>query len=213
GSSQTAVSGTLRLSTSVNHATQSLAPALAVFTQLHPDLQIDLRTDDHVVDLVAGGIDLSIRLGWLRDSSLHALKLGEFEQVVVAAPTYLRRIAPLHQPEQLANVEWIALTLLQTPQTRTFTGADGSSKTVQMKSRIRVDSPDALRALLLNGAGCSQVEACSVRSDLKSGALVRVLDDWLLPRGGIYAVYPSARNVPTKVRAFIDFYQNYLQKL
>lgn len=203
----------MRLSSTVSHAAQSLAPALAAFARLHPNLQIDLRTDDQVLDLVAAGIDLPIRLGWLKDSSLHALQLGEFEQYVVAAPAYLRRVGQPQQSEPLAHGEWVALTLLPTPQTWKFTAPDGRSKTVRMKPHIRVDSPDVSRALLLNGAGCSTIDAYSVRADLKSGALVRVLGDWSLPRGGIYPVYSSGRTVPAKVRAFIDFYRDCSQKV
>lgn len=212
GSGKNTIDGSLRLSTSVNHATRSLGPAVAAFARLHPGLQIDLRTDDRIVDLVAEGIDLSIRMGWLKDSSLRAAKLGEFEQYVVAAPDYLRRVGHPQQPEDLAHGEWVALTLLPTPQTWKFTSATGRSKLVQMKPRIRVDSPGALRAMLLHGAGCSAVDAFNVRDDLKSGALIRVLDSWSLPRGGIYAVYPPGRSVPAKVRGFIDFYRDYLQR-
>ena len=212
GAGKSTVGGTLRLSTSVNHAARSLAPAISAFARLHPDLHIDLRTDDRIVDLVAEGIDLSIRMGWLRDSSLRAVKLGEFEQYVVAAPDYLQRVGHPQQPEDLAQSEWIALTLLPTPQTCKFTSAAGRTKLVQMKPRIRVDSPDALRAMLLHGAGFSTVDAYNVRADIKAGTLVRVLDNWSLPRGGIYAVYPPGANVPAKVRAFIDFYREYLHQ-
>jgi DNA-binding transcriptional LysR family regulator len=212
GSGKSTVSGTLRLSTSVNHATRSLAAAITVFARLHPELHIDLRTDDRVVDLVAEGIDLSIRMGWLRDSSLHAVKLGEFEQYVVAAPAYLQRAGIPERPDDLARSEWIALTLLPTPQTWKFSAAGGHTRLVQMKSRIRVDSPDALRAMLLCGAGLSAVDEYNVRADLKAGDLVHVLPGWALPRGGIHAVYPPGRNVPAKVRAFIDFYRDYLDR-
>lgn len=212
GSDQGIVGGSLRLSTSVNHATRSLGPAVAAFARLHPELHIDLRTDDRVVDLVAEGIDLSIRMGWLKDSSLRAVKLGEFEQYVVAAPDYLRRVGYPQQPEDLARADWIALTLLPTAQTWKFTAAGGRAGLVQMKPKIRVDSPDVLRAMLLHGAGFSAVDEYNVRADLKTGQLVRVLEAWSLPRGGMYAVYPPGRSVPAKVRAFIDFYREYLQK-
>ncbi len=212
GAGKDQVAGTLRLSTSVNHAARALAPAVIEFARLYPALQIDLRTDDRIVDLVAEGIDLSIRMGWLRDSSLHATRLGEFEQYVVAAPQYLERVGQPARPQDLALGDWIALTLLPTPQTWTFTSAAGQTKLVQMKPRIRVDSPDALRAMLLRGAGFSAVDEYNVRADLRAGDLVRVLADWSLPRGGIHAVYPGGRGAPAKVRAFIDFYREYLAR-
>jgi len=209
GHDKETLTGTLRLTTSVDHAVQSLAPAVAAFSALHPALQIDLRTGDRVADLVGEGFDLAIRLGWLRDSSLRAIKLGEFEQYAVASPAYLKRIGRLTRPEALAEQAWIALTLLPTPLTWKFSRR-AETRTVQVKSRLRVDSPGALRAMLRNGAGVSVLDQFSVEADLKSGQLVPVLPDWALPRAGIYAVYPPGRHVAPKVRSFIEFYKTWL---
>ena len=211
GSGKHGLTGSLRITTSVDHAVQSLAPALAAFAALHPLLQIDLRTGDRVADLVGEGIDLAIRLGWLRDSSLRAVKLGEFEQQAVAAPDYLKRAGRPKQPEDLSQHEWIALTLLPAPLTWKFARND-ETRTVQVRARMRVDSPGALRAMLRNGAGLSVLDQFSVEADLKNGQLVRVLPEWSLPRAGIYAVYPPGRHVAPKVRAFIDFYRNWLDR-
>lgn len=212
GGADAALGGTLRISTSVDHAAQSLAPAAAEFAALHPALNIDLRSADRIADLVAEGIDLAIRLGWLRDSSLRAVKLGEFEQYVMASPDYLKRAGKPKRPEQLAGMDWLALTLLQSPLTWRFTAKSGENITVQMKARIRTDSPSALRSLLRQGAGISILDQHSAREELAAGRLVRVLADWQLPRGGIHAVYPPGRHVPPKVRAFIDFYRTWLQR-
>jgi DNA-binding transcriptional LysR family regulator len=210
GSGKEDLSGTLRITTSVDHATLSLAPALAVFAERHPRLAIDLRTSDRVVDLIEEGIDVAIRLGWLRDSSLRAVKLGDFEQYVVASPAYVRRIKRLKLPEDLANVDWIALALMRTPLTWKFTSRRGETTTVQVKSRIRVDSPGALRTLLQHHAGVSIMDQFNAQEGLDSGRLVRLLPEWSLPTAGIYAVHPPGRHVTPKVRAFIDFYRQYL---
>ena len=212
GGAEGELSGTLRISTSVDHAMQSLAPAAAEFAALHPALNIDLRSSDRIVDLVAEGIDLAIRLGWLRDSSLRAVKLGEFDQYVVTSPDYLRRAGKPKRPEQLAEMDWLALTLLPAPLTWRFTAKSGETSTVQVKARIRTDAPGALRAMLRRGAGVSVLDQHSAREDLAAGKLVRVLADWRLPRGGVHAVYPPGRHVAPKVRAFIDFYRTWLQR-
>lgn len=208
----TRLTGTLRLCTTVDHAVQSLAPALAQFAALHPDLQIDLRTGDRVIDLVGEGIDLAIRLGWLRDSSLRAVKLGEFEQHVVSSPAYLRNAGLPKRPAQLSEHAWVALSLMPTPLTWKFTSRRNVTQTVQVKSRIRVDSPGALRAMLRHGSGISVLDQYSAEEAVKAGYLVRILDAWSLPRAGIYAVYPPGRHVPAKVRAFIAFYREWLQR-
>jgi len=204
------LAGTLRISTTVDHASLSLAPALAGFARQHPHLAIDLRTSDRVVDLVGEGIDLTIRLGWLRDSSHRAVKLGQFEQYVVASPAYLRRAGTPAAPHELEAHEWVALSLLRTPLTWKFSARDGQAATVHVDSRLRVDSPTVLRSLLEQGAGMSVLDQFNAQLGIDTGRLVRVLPEWTLPAGGVYAVYPAAKQVPAKVRSFIDFYRQYL---
>lgn len=204
------LAGSLRLTAPVDHAVQSVAPAVAEFAARHPDLQIELHTGDRVVDLVAEGIDVAIRLGELRDSSLRAIKLGSFEQVPVAAPDYLARKGKPQFPEDLAAHDWVVFTRMRTPLTWTFRSGAGETRSVRTKGRIRVDSSAALRSLLLCGAGISVLDQFGVEAAIKSGRLQRLLPDWSLPRGGVYAVLPPGRHVAANARAFIDFYREYM---
>jgi len=207
-----ALSGTLRITAPVGHAADFLAPALARFAALHPKLQLDLHTSDRITNVVSEGIDVAIRMGWLRDSSLRAVKLGTFEQYVVAAPDYLRGIACPATPDDLAALDWITLALLPTPLTWEFTAPDGAVRSVHVTSRMRVDSPDAMRALIRHGAGVSVLDQHSAQHDLASGRLVRLLPDWSIASGGIHAVLPPGRHTSKKVRAFIRFYQEHLAR-
>lgn len=211
-SGQDQLGGTLRISTTVDHAALSLAPALAEFARLHPHLAIDLRTSDRVVDLIEAGIDVSIRLGWLRDSSSRALKLGEFEQYVVASPDYVRRAGLPTTPLELEACDWVALTLLPTPFTWKFASPGSETRTIHVKSRFRVDSPGALRAMLQEGMGVSVLDQFSAQEGIAGRRLVRLLPEWNLPSAGMYAVYPPGRQAPAKVRCFIDFYRRYLDE-
>jgi DNA-binding transcriptional LysR family regulator len=102
--------------------------------------------------------------------------------------------------------------LLPTPLTWKFGHADGHDVVVHMNSRMQVDSPVALLALVENGAGLSALETLTVQDSLDAGRLVKVLPKWTLPDGGVYAVLPPGRHVPAKVRAFIDFYREYLKR-
>ncbi|WP_194722492.1 LysR family transcriptional regulator [Noviherbaspirillum malthae] len=206
------LTGMLRITSALDQTVLSVAPALAQFARLHPALQFDLRAGDMVADLVDEGIDLAIRYGWLRDSSLRAVKLGEFSQYVVASAQYLEQHGRPRRPEDLASCEWLALSLLPTPLTWKFTSRAGETRSVQVKSRIRVNSPAALRALLREGAGVSVLAQQSAEEGMREGYLVRLLPQWSLPQGGIYAVVPPGRHMPARVRAFIDFYRDYLGK-
>ena len=206
------LAGTLRISASVDYAAHTVSRAVAAFAALHPQLEIDLRTSDRVVDMLQEGIDVALRLGWLRDSSLRATRLGDFEQYVVASPAYLAQAPRIRHPRDLAAHDWVALTLLPTPLTWKFKSARGQSRTVRVAGRLRTDSPSALRSLLLNGCGISVADQLTTADAVRTGQLVRVLPDWSLPRGGVYAVHPPGRHIAAKARAFVDFYQAWLQQ-
>ncbi len=209
---QDRLSGQLRIAAPVDHGAQTLALALARFAALHPDLQVDLRTSDRITDMVAEGIDVAIRMGWLRDSSQRAVRLGGFGQEVVASPAYLARAGIPQSPADLARHDWVALTLLPTPLTWTFTSANGGEQTVQVRARLKTDSAAALRSLVRHGAGITVLDQFSAAPELASGQLVRVLKGWQPPHGGLYAVYPPGRHVPAKAQAFTRFYQQYLER-
>lgn len=206
------LSGMLRISTTAQQASMSIGPALVEFSALHPRLQVDLRTGDRVADMVAEGIDLSFRMGWLRDSTQRAIKLSEFSQFVVASPAYLKRRGKPKHPRDLAGHGWIALSLLPTPLTWKFSHADGNDALVQMTSRMQVDSPSALLSLVEHGAGVTAMEELTIKESLEAGTIVKLLPAWALQKGGVYAVLPPGRHVPAKVRAFIDFYRAYLAR-
>lgn len=205
------LSGTLRISASVDHSVQFLAPLVAEFSRRHPALQIDLQASDRIVDLVAEGIDVAFRIGWLRDSSLRATRLGDVEQWVVASPEHLARAGTPRRPADLADHAWIALTLLPTPLTWKFTSRRGVTETVRTHARLRTDSGVSLRALVRRGAGVSALSRLGVEQDVAEGRLVRLLPTWSLPLAGIHAVYPPGRHVPARVRAFVEFYRERLR--
>jgi len=207
-----ALSGPLRIASTADYAGQGLARAVAAFAAAQPALQIELRSSDRVVDLVAEGIDVAIRLGWLRDSSLRATRLGDFEQHLVAAPAYLERAGTPKRPEDLAQHDWVALSLLRSPLTWSFVSRSGERRQVRMKSRLRADAALPLRALVEAGAGISVMDQFHAEAGVRAGTLRRLLPEWQLPAGGIHAVWPPGRHVPAKVRAFIDFYAAWLAR-
>jgi DNA-binding transcriptional LysR family regulator len=208
--SERALSGTLRITAPLEYASQTVSRAVAAFAREHPALQVELRSSDRVLDLLKDGIDVALRLGWLRDSSLRAVRLGEFQQYLVGAPAYLAHAPRLAQPADLARHEWVALMLMKTPLTWKFTSARGQVRTVRVNGRLRTDSVGALRGLLECGAGLSVMDEFSAAEALRTGTLVRLLPQWSLPRGGVHAVFAPGRHVAAKARAFADFYKAWL---
>jgi DNA-binding transcriptional LysR family regulator len=205
-----ALTGTLRVAAAVEYAAHTLAPALAAFARLHPGLAVDLRTSDRVVDVLKDGIDVAIRMGWLRDSSLRAVRLGALRQVVVAAPAWVAQAPRIAHPRDLARRDWLALDLLPAPLTWKFTSARGQVHTVRVTARARTDSVAALRALAEQGLGATVMDVTSSEESRRAGRLVQLLPTWSLPQGGVFAVFPPGRHLPAKTRAFVDFYKAWL---
>ncbi|WP_432719905.1 LysR family transcriptional regulator [Jeongeupia wiesaeckerbachi] len=197
-------SGLLRLTVSAEYAATVLAPLIVSFVERYPKMEIDVVTASEQVDLVDARIDLAIRMGWLKDSSLRAVSLGDFGQWVVAAPAYLQRHGVPQRPAELVSHRWVALSLLRLPLQWTFTNPDGGTETVRVKAALRINSTAGLQGLVAAGAGMSTLPDFMVAEQVRTGLLVRVLAGFALPRAGIYAVYPDGRHVPVKVRAFID---------
>lgn len=203
GNPQSELTGRIRIGAPVDHSAQLIAPAIRDFARLHPRLHIELHASDRIQDLIAEGIDVSIRVGWLKDSSMRVTKLGDFHQGVLASRSYLRRKGSISAPAELAGHEWIALTLLRAPLTWTFEKS-GAKVPVRMTAQIRTDSPTVLRALLIEGAGISIGNLDVFRRELHEGRLVHVLSEWKLPSGGIFAVFPPGAHIAAASRAFIE---------
>lgn len=203
GQGQEKPGGTLRLTATGDYGTAVVAPALAAFLRVYPDIQADLVLTDHMSDLIAERFDMAIRMGWLRDSNLRSARLGSFRQLMVASPDYLARRGVPRVITDLASHDWVALALLATPLRWTFTAPDGSRRTVRMRPVAQANNVTATHALVQHGAGVSVLPDYLVTDDIREGRLVVLMAQYSLPDCGIYAVYPG-RQPPAKVRAFID---------
>ncbi|HWP18058.1 MAG TPA: LysR substrate-binding domain-containing protein [Burkholderiaceae bacterium] len=207
GDRETRPGGTLRITAPADYSSAVVGPLLARFQSLYPGLLVELIASDGIVDLVAERIDVAVRLGWLRDSSLRAVKVGSFSQVAVASPAYLAEAGTPRQPADLTQHRWIALRLLRSPLTWRFTHRDGRHATVRVQAATSATSPLGLLGLARGGAGIAVLTDFAAEADLQRGDLQRVLPEWTLPRGGIHLVYPAAGRPPGKVRHFVDFFR------
>jgi DNA-binding transcriptional LysR family regulator len=210
--SESVLSGKLVLTAPEDYAGQVLLPVLQQFSRQHPELQIELRNSDQIRDLVKEGIDVAFRGGWLRDSSLKAQKIGDFQQWLVASPTYLAAHSPIRQPEDLAAHPLIAFNALRQPLHWLFQQQDTKTNHYtnyqhQFHSQFSVSSTASLQALLLQHAGLGVLTDYSASPLIAAGQLIRLLPDWQLPEGGIYAVYPPGPHRPLRVRRFVELLQ------
>lgn len=202
---QAAPRGRLRVNAAMSFGIRHLAPAIPDFLARCPEVEIDLTLNDRFVDLVDEGYDMAVRIGHLIDSSLVARKLAPFRRVVCASPAYLAARGRPATPDEIAAHDCLCYSNIPVGDEWTFTAADGRPWPVEVKGRLRVNNGDALRIAALEGLGLACLPSFIVGEDLRAGTLVTVLDDAVHQSGGIYAVYPHARHLSPKVRAFIDF--------
>ncbi|KWR45148.1 LysR family transcriptional regulator, partial [Salmonella enterica subsp. enterica serovar Tennessee] len=204
--SHSGLGGELRITTTSEFGEQVVIPVLAQFSQRHPDLRIRHMSSSHHADLIAERFDVAIRLGSLADSRYRAALISRFTILPVAAPQWLAR-NPVSSLESLAQAEWIIHERLPTPLRWTVTNNHGQHSRLEISKagKISVDSARSLMAFALAGSGVALLPQWLVNTALEDGTLIHLLPDYHFPRQGIYAVYPDARHVSTKVRAFIDF--------
>lgn len=198
--------GRVRINTSASYATHILAPLLPEFLASHPGITLDIVQTDAVVDLLAERMDVAIRAGPLKSSSLVARKLGETPLVIVAAPDYLERCG---EPRSIADLEHH--DRLGFGYARSVDGwtlrEQGKTTIVPVSGRVQASDGEGVRQLALSGVGLARLAGFTVRDDIAAGRLVPVLDH--LQTGDketFHAVYVGQGGpLPSRVRALLDF--------
>lgn len=203
-SEATAPSGVLRLSLPHAIAALELPQWLPAFVQHYPQVQLDLSCDDRLVDLVKGGFDMAIRIsGPLPDSTLVAHELAVSDRVLVAAPQYIARLGLPRRADELSAHRLLAYS--GDGDAIALSDDDGAACDVALGRDLRVDSIVSLHAAAIAGLGIAAMTRTTVRDDLASGRLVRVLPRHRAGRRHYFAVYPHNRQLAPKVRAFTQF--------
>ncbi len=197
------VSGALRVTAPADFGVTHLADLVAEFTELHPNVRVEVVLTNRAVDLVREGFDLAFRFGRLADSSLIARKVGELSSWLVAAPSYLDRAKSLRSPQDLTRHECVLFRSSDGKQRWELCSKRGDAR-VDVTGRVAGDDMMFVKRAAIVGAGVALLPWFMSRGELEAGRLVRVLPAWERRGGGFYVVTPSARFVPRKVAAFRD---------
>ncbi|MCD9028372.1 LysR family transcriptional regulator [Luteimonas sp. BDR2-5] len=201
------VSGPLRMTMPVSLGRRRIAPLLAEFCALHPQLSLQIELADSVVDLVSAGMDLAIRFGGLDDSSYVSQPLAPNHRVLCASPGYLQRHGEPRSPAELAQHR--CLVIGTSPQTEWR--LDDTS--VRIAAHMTANDGDVVHQWAVDGYGIALKSILDVGEDLASGRLRRVLGGHRLPATPLHAVYPHKRHVAPRVRACIAYLAPRLQAL
>ena len=207
---QTEPSGILKISAPPVIGATHITRAVVEFLKIHPDLKIDIVLQGSPGDLIDEGIDIAIFLGALDDTSMVARKLATSPLVVCASPDYLAKYGTPIIPEDLVHhsclVNW-AIAPRHKWQFKTESGL----KIITVSGRVQANAAHSIRIAALNGLGLVMLPTYIVGGDIERGTLKVVLENYPLPPLDIHAVYPHRRYLSAKVRAFLDFLQEWLE--
>lgn len=192
--------GLLKVTAPVTFGEQHIAPLAHRFLQEYPQVRLDLNLTNRTLDLVENSIDVAIRLGRLKDSSLIAKRLGDRQLSVCASPAYLAEYGTPTSLEQL-NQHQCLLGTLEYWRFR----EQGVERSLRLNGRIRCNSGLALLDACKAGLGLAQLPDYYVTEALAQGELQEVLTDFRDAREGIWAVYTPNRNLSAKARLFVDY--------
>lgn len=197
--------GMIRVGTPPSFGAVHLVPMIAGFSSDYPDIQFALHLDDGRVDIAGEGLDLSIRIApSLKDTSLIAQKLGSVPQLLVASPAYLKARGVPKKPEDLASHSCL-VNVLKSPTSLWSLMGPGGRQLVRVTGTMRSNFGEALRHAALLGRGVSMHPNYMVADDIEKRRLKVVLPAWRPTGLDVYAVYPSRRNMPVRVKLFLEY--------
>jgi DNA-binding transcriptional LysR family regulator len=199
--SQASASGTLKLTAPSVFGQSIILPLLSALLEQHPDLRIDLDLSDRVLDIVGQGLDLALRIATLEDSELVARRIAANPRIICAAPDYLRRHGV---PARLADLdEHRCIVLHSVPRWPVV--VDGELQRRRVEARFATSSVDAVRTATLQGLGLAMLTYWDVHEQLRNGDLVAVvLEDAAMEDLSIWALTPTRRYAPARVKIFLD---------
>ena len=197
--------GRIRLAAPMSFGLHQVSPLLPDFLRAYPEVSVDLHLDDKVVDMIAGGIDVAIRIAALPDSSLLARKLCPVRRFVVGAPSYFVQHGRPTRPSELAKHTCLSYSYLPSSDIWRFTNRAGKDETVRIKGPLRANNGDALNDALKDGLGLALQPDFIAWQGLQDGTLELVLKGWAAPPLAVNVLTPAGGTRPSRVTALIEF--------
>jgi DNA-binding transcriptional LysR family regulator len=203
-SRQATPSGTLRINAFATAGREILSPLVLEFLRRYPQVHIDLVTEGRLVDIVAEGFDLGVRVADLVPSDMIAVSLGRPQRYAVAgSPAYFEMHDKPRVPPDLLQHQCIRVRLPNGALYRWQLEKDGKTAQIDVTGPITLDEASLARIAVLEGIGLGFFMEQDVHADIEAGRLVRVLEDWTPPFAGLCLYYPGRRNPSAALKAFI----------
>ena len=210
--SHTEPRGTIRVACPVTLAQTTVSPVVALFLARHPQVNIDMRVSNRVVDLVEEGFDVALRVrASLDDSGSMVVKnLGPTFTLLVASPRLIARQGQPQSPRDLEQLETVSMAAIDGRASWHLRGPDGEFFTLHHQPRLIADDLLTLKQAACDGLGLAVIPDYLCHEDLQSGALILPLPGWSPPQAIVHAVFPSRRGLVPAVRQFLDFLGEHL---
>lgn len=199
-------SGTLRINAPPFAArSTALSKLIVEYSRRYPNVHIDLVTDGRLVDIVAEGFDLGVRVASLVPTDMIALSLGEPQRfAVVASPAYLASRPTPVVPTDLSGHACIKVRLPDRSLYRWHFERGGETAQIEVRGPMTFDDVSLARAAVLAGVGIGFFFEQDVSSDIQEGRLVRLLEEWTPPFPGLSLYYPDRRHPSAGLAAFLS---------
>jgi DNA-binding transcriptional LysR family regulator len=195
--------GTLRVYTQT-HMVPFIAPVVAEFLSIYPEVKVDFSLGEAHVDLIEEGFDLALRMTALPDSSLIVRKLATWRHVLCCSHGYLESHDRPAQLADLASHTCIRHVMYPFGDEWRFVDRQGKPASVKVSGRLVTNSGETVRIAALQGVGICLAAGFLIHDDLEAGRLVRLLPEYRPVEMSMNAVYPHRHHLSAKVRTFID---------
>ncbi len=195
--------GHLKIASAMAFGSECLAPAVAEFLKIYPEITLDLDLSDRYVDILAERYDAAIRVGQLSDSNLIARPLQAYDMVICAAPAYLEQHGKPTSLEQLA--QHCCLDFLHWKPGTRWGLAQAQQRALVPAPRLRINHGHALKNAALAGLGIIMQARVLLQTELDQGRLVQLFPDLEIPDRTVHLLYPQNQLITPKLRCFIDF--------
>jgi DNA-binding transcriptional LysR family regulator len=190
----------LRVTAPVSFGISCMSPVLGELSARFPRLSVQMEFLDRHTDLVREGYDVAVRISRMKDSSLIARKLAPIRHALCGSPDYFRKHGKPNVPADLKHHKALQYSYVDPRQAWRFTGSDP----VLVPSDFSCNNGDVLREMAAAGCGLAFLPTFIIHRAVEEGRLETCLTEYSRETIGLYAVYPSTRNLSAKVRVFID---------
>lgn len=197
--------GLLRVNAPLGFGRTVIAPLVSTFTTQYPEVEIQLEVTDRPVDLIDQGFDLAIRFGELPDNRINARRILSNRRFLCASPSYLEKYGIPKSLGELAKHRCIVHRQNDDAYGVWRFLMDGRTEIVKVHGALSSNDGAIVQAWALDGQGIVIRSEWDVAKYIESGQLQRLLPEFTLPSADLYAYYPSKQNMPTRVRAFINY--------